>query len=502
MPDPILSSASSHWPALLVLLPLLGSLATAAPFSHLSQRTRGLFFAVLELGLVLYLLTGFEPNQAGLQLSAHYTLRPGFGVELGVDGANILFIVLTALLVFFLTLYELVNDSPSAGRTIPALLVFEALLMGQFATRNILVFGLLGALELIPARRLLQTRGQDSDSRAPHRLYWQFMASGLVLLWLGIVLIGLYHAWIRGFWSFNLDDLMHAPMPLSLQRITFVLLFYSCAIRLAQFPLHAWLPELAKHPREPAFVVLLVGAKVGLYALIRYVLPLLPGAVHDFRLMVAGLGVASIFYGAILALMQIKLHRLLAFALVSQTGMLLVGIFSLNSEGLSGSLLLSFNFSLATAGLFLTADRLLYRAGTVLLPRLGGLFDPLPLLALTFLISALSTMTMPGTPGFDAAHLLLEGAIETHDWEMAIAVAVGNVLTAAFLLYAFQRIFLTRKRETSRRLLHNQPHLAETVLTALICLILLGVGFYVEPWLDLIEATTLQLAEPYRSLKP
>lgn len=468
----------------------------------MSTRYLGPLFAGLELGLVLYILIAFDSDRADLQFKARYTVLPGLEWLIGMDGTGILFIAVTALLFFFLALYGMGKKTEPSGADVSTLLGFEALLMGLFTTQNLLLFGCLSVLELIPIGFLLKAHRSDAASRPGNRLYWQFMVSGLFLLWAGIVLLGWHHAHVAGFWSFALDDLQRTPLPETLQRITFVLIFYSCAIRLAQFPLHTWLTELAKHPLNPSFVILLVGTKVGLYALLRFVLPLLPDAVHDFRPLVAGLGVVGIFYAAILALMQIRLHRLLAFALVSNTGMLLVGIFSLNTEGLSGSLLLSFNTGLAAAGLFISADSLLRRTRTALLPRLNGLFDPLPLVAIMFLLSSLSSMAMPGTPGFDAAHLLLEGAIEAHEWSVTIAVAVGNVLSTAFLLYAFQRIFLTKKRETSLRVVHEQLYVNETLLTGLICLILLGVGFYVEPWMDLIEATNIKLAEPYRKFTP
>ena len=224
------------------------------------------------------------------------------------------------------------------------------------------------------------------------------------------------------------------------------------AVRLAQFPFHAWLPPVAQHGTLATVPVFVVGIKVGIYGLMRFVLPLLPSAVLDWQDFVVGLGVAGIFYGAGLALMQLGLRRLLAFSAISQTGMLLVGVFTLDLEGLIGTLLLSVNFGVAASGLLFATGLVYRRAGSTLLPRLGGVFELMPLLGITFLISALSTMAMPGTPGFDAAHLLLEGAIGSRDWGIAAAVAIGNVFTAAFLLWAFQRVFLAERRYPTRTL--------------------------------------------------
>jgi NADH-quinone oxidoreductase subunit M len=203
---------------------------------------------------------------------------------------------------------------------------------------------------------------------------------------------------------------------------------------------------------------------------------------------------AGVFYGALLALMQLNLRRLLAFASVNQTGMLVVGVFCLNRDGLAGSLLLAINFGVAASALLLASGLLLHRAGSSLLPRLGELFDPMPLLAMTFLVAALSTVAMPGTPGFDAAHMLLEGAIQTHDWAISVAIAVGNVLAAAFLLRAFQQVFLAHRRESAIRPLKVRVTWLEIALNGLVCAGLLGVGFYSEPWLKVVDQSVRDLA--------
>jgi NADH-quinone oxidoreductase subunit M len=322
-----------------------------------------------------------------------------------------------------------------------------------------------------------------------------FTAGGLAMLLLGPAVMGWHHAETTGRWSFDLSDLAATPLPDRLQSLVFVLMFYGLSVRMAQFPFHGWLPELARHGTLASVGVFLVGSKLGIYGLFRVVLPLLPDAARDFKPLAVALGLGGMFYGALLALMQLNLRRLLAFAAVSHTGMLVVGVFCLDREGLAGSLLLAINFGFAAAALLLSSGLLLHRAGSSLLPRLGGLFDPMPHLGLTFLIAALSTMAMPGTPGFDAAHLLLEGAIENHDWTIGAAVAIGNVLAAGFLLWAFQRVFLAQRREHAIRPLRTRLGGSEAVLTATLCAVMLAVGFYTEPWLRIAEPAVKNLAQ-------
>jgi NADH-quinone oxidoreductase subunit M len=174
--------------------------------------------------------------------------------------------------------------------------------------------------------------------------------------------------------------------------------------------------------------------------------------------------------------------------------MMVMGVFCLNLEGLQGALLLAINLGMAASGL-LFATGVVHRAtGTTYLPRLGGLFDQLPLLGLTFLLAALSTMAMPGTPGFDPAHLILEGTIETHHWVLAVAVATGSVASAAFLLWAFQRAFLAVRRDTRLRDRKIRLSLAEAVLAGTVCAVLLGVGFYSRPWLETVDGSLKHLS--------
>jgi NADH-quinone oxidoreductase subunit M len=257
------------------------------------------------------------------------------------------------------------------------------------------------------------------------------------------------------------------------------------AVRLALFPFHAWLPVVAQHGTVAVGIVLLVGAKVGIYALLRFVFPLLPAAAEQWAGWIMALGLAGMLFGALLALLQLDLRRLLAFAVISQSGALAVGLFSLNPAGLRGGLLLALNLGLAAAGLFMVAGLLQRRLGGTRFYRLGGLFDAAPLLGLTFLVVVLGSIAMPGTPGFEAAHLALEGILETAGWGIATLAAAGNVLAAGYLLWAYQRIFLARSPKRRSAMLTDLRR-RERVMAGLLCAVMIGVGLYADPWIKMI----------------
>jgi NADH-quinone oxidoreductase subunit M len=196
----------------------------------------------------------------------------------------------------------------------------------------------------------------------------------------------------------------------------------------------------------------------------------------------------GVFFTAILAFLQTNLRRLLSFAVVSHTSLIVIGLFTLHPIGLQGAIMLSVNFGLAATTMLFMVGFVFRRTGTTDLDRLGGLFERIPLLALVFFIGGLSVIGMPGTPGFDAAHLVLEAAIESFGALPTIATALGNVAAAGFLLWAFQRSFLAPPTADARAVERTQP--MEVMVAGIAVTALLVAGFYSEPWLHLTDAAT------------
>ncbi len=189
---------------------------------------------------------------------------------------------------------------------------------------------------------------------------------------------------------------------------------------------------------------------------------------------------------------------MLAFAVISHTGALVAGLFSLTTPGLKGSLLLSLNLGLAAAGLFIVAGLLHHRLGTTRSHRLGGLFDAAPLLGLTFLVVVLGSIAMPGTPGFESAHLVLEGVFESYGWGVAIVAASGNVLAAGYLLWAYQRIFLARNPR-GVTLSPTDLRSGESIVAGLLCAVIVGVGLYADPWIETISGAVEPVARVFEA---
>lgn len=489
-------SSQSAFPILgtLVAVPLIFMTLAWTVRSTRQAFVLGALGSLLELALSTWLLAHFRTDTADLQFVERVPITGFLSYHLGVDGIGILFVLLTALLTFLVVLHGEIVDERPAGIYVASVFAFQAVLMGLFLSVDLLEFWVICLLELIPAAFILKRWGNGQGRDTAVSRYLQDMFGALALMLAGILILGWQHAEDTGSWSFALPELLASPLGEREQSLVFVLLLFGLAPRLGLFPFHAWLPKVAQYGPLATLCVFLVGLKAGVYGLLRFVLPLTPGAAEDWKGFVVVLATIGIFYGALLALMQINLRRLLAFAAVSHTGVLAIGTFCLNHAGLQGALLLAINFGAAAAGLLFATGILNRSTRSTLLPRLGGMFDLLPLVGLTFLVAALSTMAMPGTPGFDAAHLLMEGAIESHHWGIAVVVAAGSVTSAGFLLWAFQRAFLARRRDHALHPEKIRLSLPELTLTAAICAVLLGVGFYSRPWLEVVDTSLIQLA--------
>lgn len=456
---------------------------------------------VLELALSILLYSQFDSSNRDFQFSEQLQLFGPFQYHAAVDGVAVLFMLLTSLLSFMAVLYSYLIPLERRKNFLALTFIIISSLMGQFATLDMLWFVLTSIIHLILVGYVLWSWATSPERDLALSRYMQFMVTGLFLLLMGVIMLGWNYSDIHGYWSFDITDLLKTPIPDSIQSIIFFLLFYGLAIRIPLFPMHGWLPVCAEHGMVAIAPIFLLGVKTGIFGLIRFVLPLLPDAVIQWHKFIIAFAVTGIFYAALLALMQVNLRRLLAFAVVSHTSILLLGLFSLNHEAFQGGVMLSVNFGIAITGLLFTAGFIFWRTQTLLLSKLGGLFDTLPLFGITFFVAGVSIIGMPGTPGYDSVHLVLEASIERFGALLTVAAAVGNVIAAGFLLWAFQTAFLAPVQSNQPAHTGIKPaSLQERLLALMIIATLVGVGFYPQPWLNLIENSLEGLSQLYGHL--
>jgi len=481
-------SQQGGWPilAVLQLLPLVGAAAVFALGERATAVVLGRLVALAELALGFALYRHIDAGSSALQLAERIDW---LGYHAAADGVTALFVLLAALITLLMTLYGLVRGLARPGLLMALILLAEAALMSMLATMNLLWFSLASVVELAVAGYLIghwSTSTEENRGLAMTR-FLQFQTVGLVLLAAGMVILAWGHADVTGRWSFDLFDLVKVPAQPRFQSVAFFLLFYGLAVRTPLFPLHGWLPNVAHRGMVAIAPSLLLGVKIGIYGMLRFLLPLTEEAVLVWQNFIVGFAMTGVFYAAILAFLQTNLRRLLSFAVVSHTSLIVIGLFTLHPAGLIGAVLLTVNFGLAVTVMLFMVGFVFRRARSTDLAQLGGLFERIPFIALTFLVGGLSIVGMPGTPGFDAAHFVLEAAMERFGALPTVAAALGNVAAAGFLLYAFQKSFLAPTADGGEVAKVERTLPMEYVVGGIAVLVLLLAGFFFEPWLNLIE---------------
>ncbi|MCM8612939.1 NADH-quinone oxidoreductase subunit M [Accumulibacter sp.] len=493
----ILWSTQAGYPLLATLqwLPLAGGLLLPLIRGQALALILGRLFAVGELVVAIDLHARIDVLRAGLQFAERFDL---LAYHAAADGISVLFILLAALLGVLLSFYGMARQQISPVQLLSVLLLIESALMTMLTTLNLLWFAAASAVQLALVAYLLWRWASSSEENLALSRFLQYQFFGCGLFVAGALVLAWSHAdVIGGHWSFDLLDLLRTPQIGKYQSVAFYLLFYGLAIRTPLFPLHGWLPNSAGHGLIAVAPVLLLGVKVGIYGMARFLLPLTAEAVTTWQAYVVAFAMVGVFFAAILAFRQINLRRLMAFAVVSHTSLIVIGLFTLHPAGLQGALLLAINFGLAATLMLLMIGYVYRRTGTTELARLGGLFDRIPFITIAFLIGGLAILGMPGTPGFDAVHLVLEASIETFGALPTIATALGNVAAAGFLLWAFQRAFLApRPRDLPAARIARTSRL-EYLVGGTTLLVLLAAGFFPEPWLQLTDRATAALAEHF-----
>ena len=433
--------------SLLLFFPLLGAMILWLIQDEDLLKSSALGIAVLELILAGIVLFHFQPNTAAMQFTERVPWIPPLGISyhVAVDGISVLFVGLTALLTTLIILYSWDTVRHQAKAYFMALLAFESATMGIFVSIDLILFFVFWELMLIPSYFLIKLWGHGVDRHYAALKYVLYTLLGSVFMLVGIVLLDLnYHAWammhhIEPSYTFDLLDLLTVPIPLGQQILIFWLLFLGLAFKAPLFPFHTWLPDaLVEGPIGVA--VLLAGIKLGTYGFMRFSIPLLPDASKSNGVVTVmmALAVIAIVYGAIIALIQPDLRRLLAFSSISHLGFVVLGLFALNFQGLQGSLLTMINLGFSTAGLFFIAGFLYSRRYSTQLSAFGGLAKKVPLLATFFLIIGLASIGLPGTNGFIGEFLILLGAFKAH-WEYTVIAVTGVIFGSAYFLWYYER---------------------------------------------------------------
>jgi NADH-quinone oxidoreductase subunit M len=478
------------WLTTIALLPLVGAAIVFALPAGLADRAKHIALGVSGLTLVLTIAAALQ-FEAGsgeqFQLVEQHEWIPQFGVSyaLGVDGIALVMILMAAVLtpVCILAAWD---DVPEGGKReknyFALMLVLETFMVGVFAATDVFLFYVFFEAMLIPVYFLIGSYGGARRQYAAVKFLLFSLAGGLVML---VAVIALYQYGPGGADGFLVSKLTGLEMDTTAERLMFFGFFFAFAVKAPMWPVHTWLPDAATEAR-PATAVLLVGVldKVGTFGMIRFCLQIFPEASKWATPAVIVLAVISVVYGALLAIGQTDIMRLIAYTSVSHFGFIVLGIFAMTTVGGAGSTLYMLNHGFSTAALFLVAAMLIARRGSKRIPDYGGWQRVTPGLAGVFLVAGLSGLALPGLSSFISEFLVLLGTFQRYPAAAIIATS-GIILAALYILLMYKRMMTGPKPELVEPV--HDWNLREKLVVAPLIVAFLFLGFYPKPALDLLN---------------
>jgi NADH-quinone oxidoreductase subunit M len=450
---------------------------------HLWIRRIALAASVAEFAVSLLLLRGFDPTTANYQFQEfHNWIGEAIHYHLGVDGISLFLVLLTTFLTPLAILCSWQSVRVNVKGFFVALLVIETAMIGVFVSLDLFLFFVFWEMTLIPMYFLIGMWGHDHRIYAAVKfiLYTMF---GSILMLVAIL------------WLYNLTGTFDLPgfsgvqgiqgmlqsgqvmLPPHTELLLFGAFFLAFAIKVPLFPLHTWLPDA--HTEAPtAGSVILAGVmlKLGTYGVLRFCLPLFPEAAHRMAQPIAVLAIIGIVYGALVATVQTDLKRLVAYTSVSHLGFVILGIFAFNTISIEGAVFQMLSHGVSTGAIFLGVGMLYDRRHTFEIKQFGGLATPMPVLMSFFLFIALSSLALPPLNGFVGEFLILIGTfVGHHAW--ASWAASGAVLSAIYLLWAYQRVALGEITVEKNRTLPDASGRERLILaTMAVAIIVMGVA--------------------------
>ncbi len=493
------------WLTVLWALPAAGAFAVfAVPRSRpAAAKWLALAVSIGTFAVAVVLAAGFDSGGARYQFVEDHSWISALGVgyHLGLDGIGLALVLLTAVLVPLLLVAGW-HDAGAGGRRtqtyVALVLATTAMVMLSFTALDVFLFYVVFEAMLVPLYFLIGGYGQDvreagARSRAAVKFLLYNLLGGLVML---AAVIGLYvvtsgddSPFAHG--TFDLPAIAGAvssgrlDMSAPVANALFLGFMAAFAVKAPLWPLHTWLPDAAVYT-TPTVAVLMMAVvdKVGTFAMLRFAIGLFPDAAHTFAPWIVALSVVAVVYGAILAVGQRDVMRLIAYTSISHFGFIILGVFALTSQGQSGSTLYMVNHGISTAALFLIAGFLVTRRGTRTIAAYGGIQRVAPVLAGTFLIAGMATLSLPGLAPFISEFLVLIGTYTRYAAAAVIATA-ALVLSAVYILWLYQRVMGGRTDEGNREVRDLRPR--EIVAVAPLLVLLLVLGLYPKPILDVID---------------
>ncbi len=487
----------------LIFLPIAFALIITIWPQRNTIRHLALGFSILEFILSLSMLQNFDQNSAALQMVEKTMWIERFGISyfLGIDGISLMLIMLTTFLVPITILASWNSIEDKRKGFFAALFVLQAAMIGSFLAMDAILFYVFWELSLVPMYFMIGIWGGARKIYATIKFFIYTMSGSMLMLLAIIFMMRLTPEVTGGVISANLLDFYKLQIPFiagdffTAQTLLFFAFAIAFAIKVPLFPLHTWLPDAHVEAPTPGSVILAgVMLKMGTYCFLRWVIPLFPEAADHFAWLFIAVGVIGIIYGALVAMVQPDIKKLVAYSSVSHMGYIIVGLFVMNAYGVSGALYQMLNHGVSTGALFIMIGMIYERTHSREISKYGGLAAAMPLFTIGFVIVTLSSIAVPMTNGFVGEFLILLGSFQYSPWVAAVSVT-GVVFGAAYMLWMVKRVFFGPAGEIVKHASHDKSHalidlnFRELVVLAPLVFLIFWMGLLPNHFMDYSKAS-------------
>jgi NADH-quinone oxidoreductase subunit M len=485
---------------ILILLPAVGFIVTLLMPKAQEQLIRivTMVFSLVAFVVSLGLAIGYQAGQTGQQFVTNFVWikNPEIHYHVGIDGLSLWLIILATFLTPIAILISWRYIHNQVKEFFAFLLLLEFGLVGVFSAWDLFLFYTFWEIVLVPMYFLIGIWGHDRRIYAAVKFFLYTMAGSVLML---AAIIFLYNQAGTFDYAAILDQLGSGKIALSHTQETFLFLafFLAFAIKVPLFPLHTWLPDA--HVEAPSAGSLMLASlmlKMGTYGLMRFCLPMFPNAARENAPWIIILAIIGIIYGALVAMVQPNMKKLVAYSSVSHLGFVVLGIFSFTQMGLDGAVYQMLNHGISTGALFILVGFLYERRHSLAISDFGGVATAAPWLATIFLITTLASIGLPMLNNFVGEFLVLQGAAQAH-FTWSVFAAIGVILSACYMLWMYQRVFFGSLAEDVK---HHMPDLNPREWACMVPLVvmMLWMGVYTQTFLPAISETSSQILNQNR----
>jgi NADH-quinone oxidoreductase subunit M len=484
-------AAFDNFPALLIWLPLAGGLLSFFIKSEKGARSTAIVFSLLTMGVMMSSLFYTAMEYSTLS-QVSYVWLPNIGSSFGLilDGLTRVLCLLTALVFPMVFLLVPGNRYPNANRFYGLMLLTQCGLMGVFMATDALVFYLFWELALIPVYFLASIWGGEKRIKATFKFFIYTFVGSLFLL------IGILYMYLKtSNGSFSLVAFYNVQLSAVEQYWMFLLFFIAFAIKMPLFPLHTWQPEAYEQAPTPVTMVLsAVMVKMGLFGLLRWLLPLFPLAVKHFNTAIIIVIVAGMVYASLVAIYQDNIKKLIAYSSIAHIGLMAAGAFTLKSVALNGAVLQMFSHGINILALWIVADLVEKQTGITSISKLGGIAKKAPILTIFLVIAAFANIALPLTNAFVGEFMIFNGLYQFRPW-IAVFAGLSIILSAAYTLNMIKHVFYGEVATAVAGFadINKTQAMVLTVITGLI----LFVGVYPDPFFKMMYETVGLIVNRY-----